>query len=53
MPCAKSLSEFAFDPHGEVETASVDVGNLSGGIDLADLHDISDGDVDAPDGELI
>ena len=33
--------------------ASEDVASLPGDVDLADLQDISDGDMDAPDGELL
>ena len=50
---SKGLSEFAFDPHGEVEAVSEDVASLPGDVALADLQDISDGDMDAPDGELL
>ena len=50
---SKGLSEFAFDPQGEVEEVSAaedDLASLPGDLDPADLHDISDGDMDAPDG---
>ncbi|KAK7110884.1 condensin complex subunit 2-like [Littorina saxatilis] len=53
---SKRLSEFAFDPHGEVDAASTaedDLASLPGDLDPADLHDISDEDVDnADDGDM-
>ena len=36
-----------------MEAASEDVASLPGDVDLADLQDISDGDMDTPDGELM
>ncbi|KAK7474320.1 hypothetical protein BaRGS_00034455 [Batillaria attramentaria] len=50
----KGLSEFAFDPHTEPEPFSAvedDLGSLPGDLDAADLHDISDGDVDGGDAD--
>ncbi|XP_076436005.1 LOW QUALITY PROTEIN: condensin complex subunit 2-like [Babylonia areolata] len=47
----KSASEFAFDPHGEIEPASVDddVASLLGDLDPDDLQDVSDSEADGPD----